>query len=162
MPRSIFLLLTNNEPIHLWHHLGSLYILGSSSAGTAASSLVDHQTTSIHQHKSAQRGANCIRRPFPFLSGLCVCVSVRVCVCQSGYVGRVEFWEERRLVKSVGCWKSRGYEVWQCGLGAGQAFRQGSSFSPLQLLAASSPPPPPFQTQTYTQINTLDVMVFIL
>lgn len=95
--------LTSN--VHWWHHLGSLYILGPSSAGTAASSLVDQQTTSIHQHKSAQRGANCIRRPSPFLSGLCVCVCVVGYVGYSGVEGRRK---RRRLVRSVGCLRSRG------------------------------------------------------
>lgn len=45
------------------------------------SSLVAYQTTSIHQHKSAQRGANCIRRPSLFLSGG-ACVSERERVCR--------------------------------------------------------------------------------
>lgn len=138
------------SPIHLWHHLGSLYILGSSSAGTAASSLVDHQTTSIHQHKSAQRGANCIRRPFPFLGGLCVCVYVR------GYVGWVELWEERRLVKeSVGCWRSRGYGVWRCGLGAGQPSKASGRDPLFHLCSCWQHLRLPLQTQTYIQIHRM-------
>lgn len=92
-PEGLFIIGTDwlTSSVHLWHHLGSLYILGPSSAGTAASSLVDHQTTSIHQHKSAQRGANCIRRPSLFLSGLCVCLCVG-----KGMSGWVELRGEER------------------------------------------------------------------
>lgn len=102
--------LKNN--VHLWRHLGGLYIQGSSSAGTAVSSLVAHQTTSIHQHKSAQRGANCIRRPSPFLSGQSACVWGRVWRGEE----REEDWQEVWDVWEVG-------RVWRCVVGAGQAHK---------------------------------------
>lgn len=127
-----------NHNAYLWRHLGGLSIQGSSSAGTAASSPVAHQTTSIHQHKSAQRGANCIRRP-PFLSGLCVWVAGCGCVEES----RVDVRGKRRgLARSVGCLRSRGGRVWRCGGSwpSPQAFRQASPLSPLQLLATSPTP----------------------
>lgn len=103
--------------VHLWHQLGCLYILGPSSAGTAASSLADHQTTSIHQHKSAQRGANCIRRPSLFFSGVCGCGCVFVW-SRVSVIGK-----RRRLVRSMGCLRSRGGRVWWCVVGAGQAHK---------------------------------------
>lgn len=130
--------------VHLWRQPGSLYIQRASSAGTVASSLVAHQTTSIHQHKSAQRGANCIRRPSPFLSGLCVWSREGWGVL-CGVEARGK--EQRRgLARTVGCLRSRGGRVWRWVVGVGQApqaFKQASPQSPLQLLATSPAPPPP-------------------
>lgn len=133
--------------VHLWRHLGRLYIQGPSSAGTAASSLVAHQTTSIHQHKSAQRGANCIRRPSPFLSGQRVCVCVRW-----GVQGRGK---KTGLARSVGCLRSRGGRVWRCVVGAGQAHKPSGRRPLCHLCSCWQRLQPPF-THTQTHTNTWD------
>lgn len=81
-----------------------------------------YQATSIHQHKSAQRGANCVRRPWLF-------AVARACV---GERERPCGWRERCLKKS--------------GSDSAWSLSQASPLSPLQLLAAC---PVPSHKQTH-------------
>lgn len=108
--------------VRLWRHVCRLYILRACSAGTVVSCLVAYQATSIHQHKSAQRGANCIRRPWLF-SVARACVGERERACG---------WRERCLKKS--------------GSDSAWSPSQASPLSPVQLLAAC---PVPLHKQTH-------------
>lgn len=112
-PGDLFIIEMIKNNVHLWRQLDGLYIQQVSSAGMAAGSLVAHQTTSIHQHKSAQRGANCIRRPSLFLRGQSACVWGRVCQRRG---------KRRGLARSVGCLRTRGGRGWRCVVGTGQAL----------------------------------------
>lgn len=89
-----------------------LYILRACSAGTVLSCLLAYQATSIHQHKSAQRGANCVRRPWLF-SVARVCVGERErpcgwrerCLKKSGSDSAVSASARRLLCHLCSCWQ---------------------------------------------------------
>lgn len=134
-----------NNNVHPWRYLGCLYIQGSSSAGTVASILVAHQTTSIHQHKSAQRGANCIRRPSLFLTSQRVCGSGGVhALCRMTGWGREEDWREVWDVREVGEAECDG--VWW-ELAKPTSLQAGV---PLVTSAAAGNVSNPLYTQTHT------------
>lgn len=133
--------------IHLWHHLAACMFWGPAV-------------------REQQQAAWWITRPPLFINtkvlrgvliALGVLLSSSVACVLEGLLGRVALREERRrLVRRVGCFlRSRGGRVWRCGLGTGQAHRQASPLSPLQLLATSPTPLTHKHAHKYTGCNKL-------